>query len=122
MRSFLKYCAFTAIVLLAACTQRSADPLSGDELRSNFVGQSFQYSGRDRGSYLYWGTIDIQEDGTLNFLSPTSSLQRGSWRIVGDDVCITLELVESGREKCVAVFRFGEDSFETSDGFRLRPV
>ncbi|GIT86763.1 MULTISPECIES: hypothetical protein [Roseobacter] len=122
MKSFFKYCTFTAIVLLAACTQRSADPLSGDELRSNLVGQSFKYSGRDRGSYLYWGTIDIQEDGTLNFLSPASPIQRGSWRIVGDDVCITLEIVESGKEKCVAVYRVGEDNFETSDGYTLRPL
>ena len=108
-----------AALLLAACAGPQVTPMTGAEIQSEIVGQTFTYEGYDGGSFLFSGSLDVRENGALEFRTDTNEAEAGTWRLVENNVCITLEVLRSGAENCVSVSRLGPEQYQTSDGYRL---
>lgn len=107
-----------ACILLAACATEQLPTLSGAEIQAELVGETFDYSGVER-SYRVTGSMDIKESGELVFRMETNVPETGTWRIAGDEFCVTIAVARYGSERCLSVEKIAEGKYQMSDGYVL---
>ena len=119
MQLFGKIAIVCAFTVLSACAPTNLVPLSGDEIHAELAGNNFRYAGSEMTAFIFSGFLTVQENGLLEFNTDRTGPESGTWRIADDAVCITLQVLLSGEERCFGMSRSGPDTFKTSDGYVL---
>lgn len=113
--------------LAVAAAARAGDPrhVPGESLARLFAGSDVHFLVRGRQTRGWVSTKwRFQEDGTLDGMlfssawiadpEPPRNLDRGTWRVVDDTLCVRWEHWSEGRERCYRITDHGDRSYAAS--------